>query len=183
MVAEYVKDVPPGKYLCFEAAIASAVPLGSVSGWIDGGGGGVDVDYRSALLFPNTQNPAEGHHQTKRQSQTTTTITTKSINEQGLSSSASLEVGFATFLEQILGAIGLFFFAFFILSILSYLSIHPSILFIYLIYLSIHPFLHPIYRSIDLFMYLIYLIYLSILSIDRSIYLSIYLSIHTLIKH
>lgn len=30
VVAEYLKDVPPGKYLCFEAAIASSVPLGSV---------------------------------------------------------------------------------------------------------------------------------------------------------
>lgn len=42
VVAEYLKDVPPGKYLCFEAAIASAVPLGSVrgliglSGWVGG---------------------------------------------------------------------------------------------------------------------------------------------------
>jgi hypothetical protein len=29
-VSEYLKDVPPGKYLCFEAAVASSVPLGSV---------------------------------------------------------------------------------------------------------------------------------------------------------
>ncbi|KAM3570144.1 hypothetical protein VYU27_007786 [Nannochloropsis oceanica] len=50
VVAEYLKDVPQGKYLVFEAAIASSVPLGS-----------------------------------------------------GLSSSASLEVSVATFLEQVLG--------------------------------------------------------------------------------
>jgi galactokinase len=33
VLSEYLKDVPQGKYLCFEAAISSNVPLGSVR-WV-----------------------------------------------------------------------------------------------------------------------------------------------------
>lgn len=98
VVAEYLKDVPSDKYLCFEAAIASSVPLGSVRLF--------------TLLSPSKKGDcekSEGNewggepfdemgcdpHQTHRPLQ----------HIQGLSSSASLEVGFATFVEQILGAL------------------------------------------------------------------------------
>jgi hypothetical protein len=77
VVAEYLKDVPQGKYLCFEAAIATSVPLGGVSRLGLGLGGVWSWGAVSDSGFV--------------------------VGAQGLSSSASLEVAVATFLEQIIG--------------------------------------------------------------------------------